>query len=178
MGTTDFGIWYNKEQPFELVGYTDVDFAGDKIERKSTSGHCQFLGESLVSWACKKQNTIALSTTDAEYIAAASCCSQVLWIKQQLADFSVKCSEIVIHCDNTSAINLSKNPIQHSKSKHIDIKHHFLRDHVQKGDIQLIYIDTNIQTADIFTKPLLDERFKELLKKLNMSSLSLLKYQN
>ena len=174
MGTTDFGIWYKKEKPFELVGYTDADFAGDKVERKSTSGHCQFLGESLVSWACKKQNTIALSTTEAEYIAAASCCSQVLWIKQQLVDYSVSCSEIVIHCDNTSAINLSKNPIQHSKSKHIDIKHHFLRDHVQKGDIQLIYLDTKYQIADIFTKPLLDERFKDLIKTLNMLSLSVL----
>ena len=174
MGTTDLGIWYKKEQPFELVGYTDADFVGDKVERKSTSGHCQFLGESLVSWACKKQNTIALSTTEAEYIAAASCCSQVLWIIQQLADYSVSCSEIVIHCDNTSAINLSKNPIQHSKSKHIDIKHHFLRDHVQKGDIQLIYLDTKYQIADIFTKPLLDERFKDLIKTLNMLSLSVL----
>lgn len=111
---------------FDLVRYCDVDYDGDKIERKSTSGLGQMLGESLISWRCRKQNTIALSTTKAEYVAAASCCSQILWIRNQLEDFSLKYSGIPIFFNNTSAIILSKNPIQHSKYKHIDIKHHFI----------------------------------------------------
>ena len=157
VGTTNLGLWYRKNTHFDLVGYCDADYAGDKIERKSTSGACQILGESLVSWCCRKQNTIALSITEAEYVSAAACCSQILWIKNQLEDFSLRYSCIPIYCDNTSAINLSKNPIQHSRSKHIEIKHHFIRDHVQKKDIELIFVDTKNQLADIFTKPLLEE---------------------
>jgi len=132
VGTTDLGLWYSKGSCFNLTAYCDADYAGDKIERKSTSGTCQFLGNALISWSCRKQNTIALSTTEAEYVAAANCCSQVLWVKNQLEDFSIRYENIPIFCDNTSAINLSKNPIQHLRSKHIEIKHHFIRDHVNK----------------------------------------------
>ena len=84
-----------------------------------------------------------MSTAEAEYVAASLCCSQVLWQKQQLLDYGIKLDHILIKCDNTSAINLSKNPIQHSRTKHIDIRHHFLRDHVQNGDISLEFIDAN-----------------------------------
>ncbi|XP_045809814.1 uncharacterized protein LOC123904167 [Trifolium pratense] len=127
VGTPDVGLWYQKKSHFELRAFCDADYAGDKVERKSTSGACQFLGEALVSWCCRKQNTIALSTTEAEYVSAATCCSQVIWIKNQLEDFSLRYTKIKILCDNTSAINLSKNPIQHSRSKHIEIKHHFIQ---------------------------------------------------
>ncbi|GAU49710.1 hypothetical protein TSUD_407870 [Trifolium subterraneum] len=89
VGTQDIGLWYKKGSHFDLKAYCDADYAGDKLERKSTSGSCQFLGEALVSWSCKKQNTIALSTTEAEYVSAANCCSQVIWIKNQLEDFSL-----------------------------------------------------------------------------------------
>jgi len=88
--TTDIGIWYKKGSHFNLMAYCNVDYVGDKIERKSTSGACQFLGEALISWCCRKQNTIALSTTEAEYISAANCCSQILWIRNQLEDFSLR----------------------------------------------------------------------------------------
>ena len=175
VGTTNLGLWYRKDKTFNLTAYCDADFAGDKIERKSTSGACQFLGQALISWSCRKQNTIALSTTEAEYVSAASSCSQVLWIKNQLEDYSVRYTKIPILCDNTSAINLSKNPIHHSRSKHIEIKHHFIRDHVQKGEIELIFIDTENQLADIFTKPLVEDRFNFLRDKLSIISLSLLK---
>jgi hypothetical protein len=107
-------------------------------------------------------------------VSAASSCSQVLWIKNQLEDYSVRYTKIPILCDNTSAINLSKNPIHHSRSKHIEIKHHFIRDHVQKGEIELIFIDTENQLADIFTKPLVEDRFNFLRDKLSIISLSLL----
>ena len=108
-------------------------------------------------------------------MSAASSCSQVLWIKNQLEDYSVRYTKIPILCDNTSAINLSKNLIHRSRSKHIEIKHHFIRDHVQKGEIELIFIDTENQLADIFTKPLVEDRFNFLRDKLSTISLSLLK---
>ncbi|KEH41485.1 hypothetical protein MTR_1g051400 [Medicago truncatula] len=90
VGTTNLGLWYRKDKKFNLTAYCDTDYAGDKIERKSTNGACQFLGQALISWSCRKQNTIALSTTEAEYVSAASSCSQVLWIKNQLEDYSVR----------------------------------------------------------------------------------------
>ena len=116
----------------------------------------------------KKQNSVSISTTEAEYIAAAKCCAQVLWMKQTLADYSIKFDVISIQCDNTSAINLSKNPVLHSRSKHIDIRHHFLRDHVKKGDIKMTHIETEYNIADILTKPLNSERFAKLRLDLGM----------
>ena len=116
-----------------------------------------------------------MSTAEAEYVAASLCCSQVLWQKQQLLDYSIKLDHIPIKCDNTSTINLNKNSIQHSRTKHIDIRHHFLRDHVQINDISLEFIDTNNQLADIFTKPLNEERLNFIKHDLGMidgSSLS------
>ncbi|KAL6315999.1 hypothetical protein AAG906_014924 [Vitis piasezkii] len=122
---------------FELIGYSDADFARCKVERKSISGTCHFLGHSLVSWHSKKQNSIALSTAEAKYIAAGLCCAQILWMKQTLSDFNLIFEHVPIKCDNTSAINISKNPVQHSRTKHIATRHHFLRDYTQKGDITL-----------------------------------------
>ena len=150
------------------MGYTDSDWAGDKVERKSTSGGCLFLGRSLVSWSSKKQNCVSLSTTEAEYIAAASCCAQLLWMRQTLKDYGVICDKVPILCDNESAIKIAYNPVQHSKTKHIEIRHHFLRDHVKRGDIELSYVGTGDQLADIFTKPLDEARFRELRHELNI----------
>ncbi|KAK2995694.1 hypothetical protein RJ640_026124 [Escallonia rubra] len=170
-GTHDLGLWFPRNTSFfDLIGYSDADYAGCKTERKSTSGGCQFLGHSLVSWSSKKQNSVALSTTEAEYMAVGACCAQILWMKQTLLDFGLKFDHIPILCDNTSAIDLTKNPIQHSRTKHIEIKHHFIRDHVQKGDIVLDFVDTNHQLADIFTKPLDSKRFTALRRELGMSS--------
>ena len=118
----------------------------------------------------KKQNTIALSTTKAEYVSAVNCCTQILWIKHQLEDFNLRYTKIPILCDNTSAINLVKNPIQHSRSKNIDIKHHFIRDHVQKRDIELGFINTEDQIADIFTKPLAKDHFCYIKNLLNITN--------
>ncbi|RVX06552.1 Retrovirus-related Pol polyprotein from transposon RE2 [Vitis vinifera] len=140
-GTMDIGLWYPKGDNFELIGYSDADFAGCKVERKSTSGTCHFLGHSPVSWHSKKQNLVALSTAEAEYIAAGLCCAQILWMKQTLSDFNLIFEHVPIKCDNTSAINISKNPVQHSRTKHMEIRHHFLRDHAQKGDITLEFFE-------------------------------------
>ncbi|KAK2374267.1 putative mitochondrial protein [Trifolium repens] len=171
-GTTNLGLLYKKSLDSKLVGFCDADYAGDKIERKSTSGNCQFIGENLISWASKRQTTIALSTAEAEYISAAKCCTQLLWMKYQLEDYNIAESSIPLYCDNTAAIHLSKNPILHSRAKHIEIKHHFIRDHVQKGTIDIQFIDTEHQWADIFTKPLAIERFDFIKKNLNMHYIS------
>ena len=130
--TPNIGLWYPKGAHFDLVRFSDSDYARCKVDRKSTSGGCQFLGRSLVSWSSKKQNSVALSTTEAEYISPGSCCAQLLWMKQTLLDFGVKFDEILLLCDNGSAVKISNNPVQHSRTKHIDIRHHFLRDHVNK----------------------------------------------
>ncbi|MBY3556099.1 Ty1/Copia family ribonuclease HI, partial [Modestobacter lapidis] len=129
-GTSDLGLFYPKHVPFTIASYSDADFAGCKTDRKSTSGTCHFLGHALVSWFSKKQTSVALSTAEAEYVAAGSCCAQVLYIKQQLEDYGISFNHIPIRCDNTSAINISKNPCLHYRTKHIEIRHHFLRDHV------------------------------------------------
>ena len=111
---------------------------------------------------------MSISTTEAEYIAAAKCCAQILWMKQTLADYNKKFDVVSILCDNTSAIDLSKNPVLHSRSKHIDVRHHFLRDHVNKGDIKMTHIETENNVADIFTKPLHSERYAKLRLDLGM----------
>ena len=112
--TSDYGLFYPTIDSFELISYCDADYAGCKSNRKSTSGTCHFLGHSLISWFSKKQNTVSLSTTEAEYISAALACSQVIYMKQTLKDYSLNISKSPIYCDNTSAINLSKNTTQHA----------------------------------------------------------------
>ncbi|XP_019171969.1 PREDICTED: uncharacterized protein LOC109167406 [Ipomoea nil] len=148
-GTQGVGLWYPKRGSFYLVGYSDVDFAGCRIDRKNTSGTCQFLGGRHVSWFSKKQNSIATSTAEAEYIAAGSCCAQILWMTHQLRDYGVIVREVRIKCDNTSAISITHHPVLHSRTKHIDIKYHFIRDHVERKDTSLEYVNTDDQLADI-----------------------------
>jgi hypothetical protein len=123
--TPKFGLWYPKGSTFDLIVYSDADLAGCKIDRKSTSGTCQFLGRSLVSWASKKQNSVALSTTEAEYITAGHCCAQLLWMRQTLRDYGYKWSKVSLLCDNESAIRMADNPVEHSRTKNIAIRYHF-----------------------------------------------------
>ena len=119
----------------------------------------------------KKQNSIALLMTEGEYIATDLCCAQILWMKQTLSDFDLSFEHIPIKCDNTSAISISKNLVQHSKTKHIEIRHHFLRDHAQKGDITLEFVSIKYQLANIFTKPLSEEKFVDIRRQLGVNSL-------
>jgi hypothetical protein len=163
-----FGLWYPKGSTFDLIGYSDADWAGCKIDRKSTSGTCQFLGRSLVCSASKKQNSVALSTAEAEYIATGHCCVQLLWMRQTLRDYGYKFSKVPLLCDNESAIRMADNPIEHSSTKHIAIQYHFLRDHQQRGDIEIAYINTKEQLVNIFTKPLDEKTFTKLRNELNI----------
>jgi hypothetical protein len=127
--TLTYGLSYPKNHNFQLTDYSDVDWEKCVDERKSTSGGAFFLGDSLVAWISKKKSFISLSTIEEEYIAAATCCTQVLWMIQTLADLEVKYAALIpIHCDNTSAISVSKNHVFHSKTKNIPIKYHFMRE--------------------------------------------------
>jgi hypothetical protein len=166
--TPKFGFWYPKGSSFDLLGHFDADCAGCKIDRKSTLGTCQFLGRSMMSWASKKQNSVALSTAEAEYIATGHYCAQLLWMRQTLRDFGYKFSKVPLLCDNESAIRMADNPIEHNHTKHIAIRYHFLRDHQQRGDIEIAYINTKDQLADIFTKHLDEKTFTKLRNELNI----------
>jgi hypothetical protein len=121
-----------------------------------------------VSWASKKQNSVALSTTEAEYIATAHCCVQLLWMRQTLSDYGYKLSKVPVLCGNESAIHMADNSVEHSRTKHIDIRYHFLRDHQQTGDIEIAYVSTKEQLVDIFTKPLDEKTFSKLRNELNI----------
>ncbi|KAJ9553033.1 hypothetical protein OSB04_017078 [Centaurea solstitialis] len=151
-GQPRLGLWYPNDSSFNLVAYTDSDYGGANLDRKSTSGGCQFLGARLVSWQCKKQTTVSQSTTEAEYIAASHCCSQVLWIQNQMLDYGLSFLQTPIYIDNNSAISIVNNPIKHSKTKHMEIKYHFIRDCNEKKLIQVLKVDTDDQFADLFTK--------------------------
>ncbi|KAJ9565352.1 hypothetical protein OSB04_001318 [Centaurea solstitialis] len=167
-GTPNRGLWYPKETGFELVAFSDADHGGCQLDRKSTSGHVQFLGDKLVSWGSKKQHCVSTSTAEAEYVAAASCCSQVLWMRTQLRDYGYKFNHIPIYCDSKSAIAITCNPVQHIRTKHIDIRYHFIKDHVERGTLELYFVNTEYQLADLFTKPLDEKRFNFLISKLGM----------
>ncbi|KAA0047402.1 Retrovirus-related Pol polyprotein from transposon TNT 1-94 [Cucumis melo var. makuwa] len=130
------------------------DWAGCTDDRKSTSGRCFFLGNNVTAWFNKKQNSVSLSTAEIEYIAAKSSCSQLLWMKQMLDEYGITQSSMILYCDNLSAIIISKNPVQHSRTKHIDIRHYFIRELVEANIIRLEHVQSSFQLADIFTKPL------------------------
>ena len=139
----DFGLWYPKIEDFTLTAYSNADWVGSVDDRNSTSGDALFLGECLISWLSKKKPSISLSTIEAKYIVVASCYTQLIWKKQTLEDLQVKYDHpITINCDNTSVINLSKNIVMHSKTKHIPIKFHFLREQVYQKKIKVEYVDT------------------------------------
>jgi hypothetical protein len=168
-GTMNYGLWYPINQNFQLTAYSDPDWANCVDERKSTSGGAFFLGDLLVAWISKKHGSISLSTTKEEYIVATTCCTQILWMIQTLADLKVNYTDpITIHCDNTSAISVPKNPVLHSKIKHIPIKYHFLREKVTNRVVQLNYIPSTEHIVDFFTKPLATTPFGYLRQKLGV----------
>ncbi|GJS08103.1 reverse transcriptase domain-containing protein [Tanacetum coccineum] len=148
----NLGLWYPRESSFDLEAFSDSDYAGANLDRKSTTGGCQFLGSRLISWQCKKQTIVATSTTEAEYVAAASCCGQVLWIQNQMLDYGFNFMNTKIHIDNESTICIVKNPVYHSKTKHIEIRHHFIRDSYEKKLIRVEKIHTDFNVADLLTK--------------------------
>ncbi|GJY29025.1 retrovirus-related pol polyprotein from transposon TNT 1-94 [Tanacetum coccineum] len=161
-GTSHLGLWYPKGTGLETIVYADSDHAGYYVDRKITSGVCTFVGCCLTSWFSKKQTALAISTTEAEYVSAGKACQQALWMKQALVDYDVKLNDVPVLCDNKGAIDLSKNPVLHSHTKHIESRHHFLRNNVQKGNISIEKVASEDNIADILTKPLKREPFNLL----------------
>ncbi|GKC31454.1 hypothetical protein Tco_1038748 [Tanacetum coccineum] len=155
-----------------MTVYADADHAGCQDTRRSTSGSTQYLGDKLVNWSSKKQKCTAISSTEAEYIALSRCCAQILWMRSQLTDYGFQLNKIPLYCDNKSAIALCCNNVQHSPAKHIDVRCHFIKEQVENEIVELYFVRTKYQLADIFTKPLSRERFNFLIEKLGMKSMS------
>ncbi|PKU85369.1 Retrovirus-related Pol polyprotein from transposon TNT 1-94 [Dendrobium catenatum] len=167
-GTLHYGIPITKSA-LTLTSYSDADWAGDPVSRKSTSGFCSFLGTTLISWSVKKQHTVARSSTESEYRALAAATADILWLRRVLDDFGINTNTPTdLHCDNTSAIAIANNPVFHARTKHIEIDQRFIRDHIHNNNIRLLPISTIDQTADILTKPLTTPRFQLLRNKLTV----------
>ncbi|GKB36630.1 copia protein [Tanacetum coccineum] len=153
-----------------IAKFIDADHGGCQDTRRSTSGSMQFLGDRFVSWSSKRQKSVVISSTKAKYIAMSGCCAQILWMRSQLTDYGLGFNKIPLYCDNKSSIALSCNNVQHSRSKHIDIRFHFIKEHVENGVIELYSVNMEYQLADIFTKALARERIEFLINKLGMRS--------
>ncbi|GAA0161781.1 transmembrane signal receptor [Lithospermum erythrorhizon] len=167
-GTYNHELLYTFDTNTPLVGYCDADWVGNTEDRKSTSGGYFFVGNNLVSWFSKKQNSVSLSTAEAEYIAAGSSCTQLIWMKQMLEEYGVKLGVMTLYCDNMSAISISKNPVQHSRTKHIDIRHHFIRNLVEEGVVKLEHVSSDKKLADILSKGLDVNQFEYLKTALGL----------
>nr|GFA84855.1 copia protein [Tanacetum cinerariifolium] len=145
--TIHMGLWYPKDTGFELTAFLDLDHAGCLDSRKSTSG-------------------------EVEYVSLSACCTQVLWMRTQLTDYDFYFDKIPMYCDSKAAIAISCNPVQYSRTKNIDVRYHFIKEKVEKGIVELFFVETENQLADLFTKALPEERFKYLVRKLGMRCLT------
>jgi hypothetical protein len=162
-GTTDYGVFYKNEEDEELTAYTDNDYTGDLKDRKSTSGYVFKMSSGVVSWSSKKQPVVTLSTTKAEFIAAASCACQAIWLRRILEKLRhIQSKSTIVYCDNNSTIKLSKNPVMHGCNKHINVRFYFLSELTKTGTIKMIHCGTQDQIADVMTKPLKLDAFLKL----------------
>jgi hypothetical protein len=168
-GTIDTSLKYEKTDTNTVVAYSDSDWAGDHDDRRSTSGSVFIMAGGAISWNSQKQSTVALSTAEAEYIALSSAVQEALWIRRFLSDLSINVSNpMIIFEDNVGAIAMANNPVNHRRTKHIDIKYHFIREAVQAGHVELVYCSTKLMIADILTKPLARSRFEDLRHELGL----------
>jgi hypothetical protein len=165
------GVFLSSSSPLTLLAYTDSDWGGNPDDRISTTGYCVFLGESLISWRCKKQRKVSLSSTEAEYRAMATTTTEIIWLRSLLKDMGVSFSTpSKLCCDNKSSIYIASNHTFHERTKHIEMDCHYVRDEFLRGTIQLPYVPTEYQLADFFTKALPSPRFYFLLSKLSVIS--------
>lgn len=173
-GSIKLGMLYESVDNFKLIGYSDSDWAGCLDDRKSTSGSVFSLGSGAITWSSKKQDTVALSSSEAEYVAAGAAARQAIWLRKLLKDL---CCEqegaIELWCDNRSAIAMTKNPAFHARTKHIEVYHHFIRKLVAEEKLMLKFCGTNEQNADVFTKALAQVKHQFFLEKIGMHELEL-----
>eukprot|EP00253_Pinus_taeda_P030742 PITA_30742 len=162
-GTVQFGIHYSARESPLLVGFTDFDWAGDPDDRKSTAGYVFTLGSGPITWACKKQGAISLSLAEVEYRGAIKASKEALWLRQILSEFGFQQQHpTTLWCDNQSAIQLCKDPVQHQRSKQIELHMHFIRKLIHDHVVEVQYCSTDDQVADIFTKALIEAKFTKL----------------
>ncbi|CAL0315968.1 unnamed protein product [Lupinus luteus] len=180
-GSLDFGVLLptsSGQENHSIYGYSDADWSGDKDDRKSTSGYLFKLGEASISWCSRKQNSVALSSYEVEYVSACLGAQQALWLQALGTELGVQNDgELVLFVDNKSTINLAKNPISHGRSKHIETKYHFLRDQVEKGKLSMEFCRSEDQQADILTKALKRDLFQKQRKQLSVISLACMNYE-
>jgi Reverse transcriptase (RNA-dependent DNA polymerase) len=170
-GTLSHGLFYSYTNEFDLVGYSDSDWSENLDDRKSTLGFVFFMGSTTFTWLSKKQPIVTLSTCEAEYVAACSCVCHSLWLRKLLKEMNFSQENATnIRVDNKSAIELAKNPVHHERSKHIDVRFHFIREHVKNDDVEMTHVASRDQVADIFTKPLSAELFNKFKKLLGMQA--------
>ncbi|XP_019159665.1 PREDICTED: uncharacterized protein LOC109156265 [Ipomoea nil] len=171
-GTLDFGLRLAPSSSTCIHAFSDSDWAGCPVDRKSTSGFAVYLGTNLISWLSKKQRTVARSSTEAEYKALADVSAEVTWVVSLLRELGMHSGQpSTLWCDNLGATYLCANPVFHARTKHVEIDYHFVRDKVASGEFAINYVSTTDQLADIFTKPLSASRFATLRGKLNVVSL-------
>ncbi|XP_050916450.1 secreted RxLR effector protein 161-like [Lathyrus oleraceus] len=140
-GTVSLGMFYSNSKKYKLVGYSDSDWCGDIDDRKSTSGYVFFMGNTAFTWLSKKQPIVTLSTCEAEYVAASWCVCHAIWLRRLMSKMELEQKDAtIIHVDNRSAIELAKNPVNHERSKHIDVRFHFIREHVKEGNVELKHV--------------------------------------
>nr|GEW31636.1 retrovirus-related Pol polyprotein from transposon TNT 1-94 [Tanacetum cinerariifolium] len=164
----DMGIWYLKDSDFEIIAFLNADHVGCIDTRKSTSRGIQFLGDKLVSWMSKKQDCTTMSSAEAEYVALSASCAQVMWMRTQLKDYGFNYNKIPLYCDSQSAIAISCNLVQHSRTKHIHTWYHFIKEQVENGIIELYFDRIEYQLADMFTKALPEDRFQYLVRRIGI----------
>lgn len=158
-GTINFGLFYSTSNDYKLVGYSDSDWAGDIDDRKSTTGFVFFMGDTAFTWMSKKQPIVTLSTCEAEYVIATSCVCHAIWMRSLLKELGWPQEDPTTICvDNKST--LAKNPVFHDRSKHIDTRYHYIRECITRKDVQVEYVKSKDQVADIFTKPLKQEDYQ------------------
>ncbi|GME82246.1 unnamed protein product [[Candida] boidinii] len=172
-GTLDFGLTYRHTGSFQLFGFCDADWANDKVDRTSNTGYVFKLSDAPISWRSKKQATVAQSSTEAEYLALGDAVRELLWLRQLLQQLPVHTTgNPILYEDNNGCILLAAHPVFHSRTKHIDVRHHFLREHLAKGDFDLVHVGTNHMAADMLTKPLGKVKFVQLCQLLGVKGIT------
>jgi hypothetical protein len=170
-GTSTFGLHLHGFSTPEITAYTDADWAGCPDTRRSTSGYCVFLGDSLVSWSSKRQPTVSRSSAEAEYRGVANAVAECCWLRHLLGELHINITKATIaYCDNVSSVYMSKNPVHHRRTKHIELDVHFVREKVALGELRVLHIPTTQQLADIFTKGLPRVLFTEFRDSLAVGS--------
>jgi hypothetical protein len=170
-GTKDYGLLYSKGE-MKLKGYSDSDYAGDLDTRRSTTGYAFQLGGNTITWNSKRQQTVALSTTEAEYMALCQTGKEAIWIQKLFKELGLKDIETCLLEDNQGCLALAKNPINHARTKHIDVQYHFIREKVEQKEFNLEYCPTDKMLADVLTKPVAKQQFQKLRDALHIYSAS------